>query len=99
MKASKCGKVPTIDHAHTTGKVDGDNVQFACDQGYSLDGEKVVAGGMGKNELFDLKCDAFAGEYKEFEGECQPFAFMPAGKIIKVYNTVFEVLFEIDCQR
>lgn len=99
LKASKCGAVEEIEHAHTTGKADEKGVQFACNQGYSLDGKKVIPGGMGKNEFFILECDAFAGEYKKFEGECQPYAFMPTGKAIKLYNTVFETLFKVDCQR
>lgn len=99
IKASKCGAVPSIEHAHTTGKADGKSVQFACNQGYSLDGKKVIPGGFGKNEKFDLECDEFAGDYKKFEGECQAYGFMPTNKAIKLYNTVFEVLFTVDCQK
>lgn len=99
IKASKCGSVPQIDHAHTTGKADGKSVQFACNQGYSLDGKKVIPGGFGKNEFFDLECDEFAGDYKKFEGECQAYGFMPSNQAIKLYNTVFEVLFKADCQK
>jgi len=98
IKASKCGEMPTIKFAAPTGKSDGENVQFACAHGYSLDGEKVVAGGMGKNQMFNVVCNAFKGEYEEFKGKCQPFGFVPAGQIVKAYNMVFEALFCASCE-
>jgi hypothetical protein len=99
VKASACGKLPYVKKATATGKVDKNKVQYKCNKGYSLDGEKVVAGGMGKNSLFNIECDEFAGEYKEFKGECQPYGFMPAGQILKVYNVVFETLFTATCEK
>jgi len=99
IKASACGALPEIKYAAATGKVNGDKVQFKCINAYSLDGEKVVAGGLGKNQIFEIECDAFAGKYKEFEGECQPYGFVPAGQIVKAYNMVFEALFSASCER
>lgn len=98
LKASPCGELPKIKFAAPTGKVDGDDVQFECAHGYSLDGEKVVEGGMGKNSIFNIECDAFAGEYKKFEGKCKPYGFVPAGQMIKTYNLVFEALFCASCE-
>lgn len=98
VKASPCGQLPKIKFATATGKVEKNKVEFKCNHGYSLDGEKVVQGGMGKNSIFNVECDAFAGEYKEFEGECQPYGFVPAGKIIKAYSQVFEALFCASCE-
>jgi len=98
VKASACGQMPEIKFAAPTGKTDSKGVQFKCNHGYSLDGEKVVAGGMGKNSIFIVECDAFAGEFKEFEGKCQPYGFVPAGQIVKAYNMVFEALFCASCQ-
>lgn len=97
VKASKCGTLPKIKNAKTTGKAKGSKVQFSCQQGYSLDGEKVIAGGHGKNFYFELECIEFSGQYSKFKGECKPYSFMPTGEAIKLYNSVFEVLFEVDC--
>jgi hypothetical protein len=98
VKASACGELPSVKFGGPTGKVDGDKVQFKCNHGYSTDGEKVVEGGMGKNLYFDIECDAFAGEYKESKVKCQPYGFVPAGQIIKAYNSVFEALFTASCE-
>jgi len=98
IKASPCGELPTIKNAAPTGKVDKGNVQFKCNHGYSLDGEKVVAGGFAKNAIFVLECDAFAGAYKDFEGKCKPYGFVPAGEMVKGYNMVFEALFCASCE-
>jgi len=98
IKASACGELPKIKFATATGKVVKNKVEFKCNHGYSLDGEKVVQGGMGKNSIFNVECDEFAGKYKEFEGECQPYGFVPAGKIIKAFSQVFEALFCASCE-
>jgi hypothetical protein len=98
VKASPCGELPKIKFAAATGKTDDFDVQYKCNNGYSLDGEKVVAGGMGKNSIFMIKCDAFAGKYKEFEGKCKPYGFVPAGEMVKGYNLVFEALFCASCE-
>mmetsp|Transcript_131975 Transcript_131975/g.381663 ORF Transcript_131975/g.381663 Transcript_131975/m.381663 type:complete len:188 (+) Transcript_131975:45-608(+) len=98
MEASKCGAVPAIPHASPTGKVVNGKAEFACAQGYSLDGQKVVAGGFGKNRFFTLKCQAFSGSYEEFDGECKPYAFMPASETVRIYNQVSEALFIASCK-
>jgi hypothetical protein len=98
MKASKCGSVPEIKHAVATPAVIPGKVQFQCNPGYSLDGEKVVAGGMGKNQLFTLKCVEFSGEYEKFKGECKPYAFVASKESTQIYNDVFEVLFIVTCK-
>jgi hypothetical protein len=97
-KASKCGALPEIDSAAPTGKSDRGGVEFACIKGYSLDGEKVVAGGEGKNNHFKLKCVEFKGQYEKFSGKCQPYAFVPATETIRMYNDVFEALFRVSCK-
>merc|ERR1712139_574620 len=53
---------------------------------------------MGKNRFFDLKCNEFSGKYEKFEGECKPFAFVPAKEMIAMYNQVFEALFVVSCK-
>lgn len=98
MKASLCGPVPNISHAMPTGKSSGGKVEFACNQGYSLDGEEVVAGGFGKNRFFELKCIEFSNSYEEFTGKCQAYAFVPATESIKLYNKVYEALFYVTCK-
>lgn len=98
MKASKCGAVPSIPHAAPTGKVTRGKTEFACNQGYSLDGEAVVNGGMGANRFFELKCVEFSGEYEEFAGECKAYAFVPATATIRIYNKVTEALFVVSCK-
>lgn len=98
MEASKCGKVPNITHAAPTGKSSGGKVEFGCNQGYSLDGEKVVAGGLGKNRFFELKCVEFSGAYEGFTGECKAYAFVPATESIKIYTQVYEALFVVTCK-
>lgn len=98
VKASKCGAVPAIAHATATAKKIEGAVQFACNPGYSLDGEKVVAGGMGKNQLFTLKCVEFNNEYEKFEGECKPYAFVASKESTRMYNEVFEALFVVTCK-
>lgn len=97
-KASKCGKLPKIDNAAPTGKTSDGKTQFTCIKGYSLDGEKVVEGGEGKNSLFDVKCIDFKGTYQEFTGKCQPWAFVPATETIRMYNDVFKALFVVSCK-
>jgi hypothetical protein len=98
MKASKCGKAPAIKAATATPKVIPGKVQYKCNPGYSLDGEKVVAGGMGKNTLFTLKCIDFSGEYEKFTGECKPYAFVPDKESTQIYTDVFEALFVATCK-
>lgn len=103
IKASKCGSVPEIKDATATTKKDFLNapdgaVQFACNPGYSLDGNKVVAGGMGKNQLFTLKCQPFNNEYEKFEGECKAYAFVPSKETTRIYTQVFEALFTVTCK-
>jgi len=105
--ASECGPLPCIRKAHPTGKVEGDSknpkVEMVCDEGYSLDGEKVVEGGALKNALLYLECDSVgkwspALNYLGKRGKaCEPFAFIPASGMIKMYNKVFEVLFIASC--
>jgi len=97
-KVSKCGKMPMIDHAAPTGKVHKAKVEYACLKGYSLDGEKVVVGGFGKNSHFEVECVDFKGKYEEFTGKCQPFAFVPATETIRLYNEVFKALFVVSCK-
>lgn len=98
IKASKCGSVPAIAHATATAKKIEGAVQFACNPGYSLDGEKVVAGGMGKNQLFTLKCVEFNNDYEKFSGECKPYAFVASKESTRMYNDVFEALFVVTCK-
>lgn len=105
--ASECGSMPCVRKAHITGKVEGTSknpkVELVCDDGYSLDGEKVVAGGNLNNAHLYLEC-TFAGtwsvptNYLGKKGKaCEPFAFVPASGMIKMYNKVFEVLFIASC--
>jgi hypothetical protein len=98
MKASLCGTPPAIKAATATPKAIPGAVQYKCNPGYSLDGEKVVAGGMGKNTLFVLKCVEFSGEYEKFKGECKPYAFMPSKESTQIYTDVFEALFIATCK-
>jgi hypothetical protein len=98
VKASKCGAVPVIDHATATPKKVEGAVQFACNPGYSLDGEKVVAGGAGANSLFTLKCVEFNNEYEKFKGECTNYAFVASKESTRMYNEVFEALFVVTCK-
>lgn len=98
MKASKCGAAPVIAHAAATGVEVPGKVQYACSSGFSLDGEKVVAGGMGKNSIFELECVEFSGSYEKFKGECKPYAFMPAKETTRIYTQVFEALFTVTCE-
>lgn len=98
LEASRCGAVPSIGHAVPTGKVAATGVEYACAIGYSLDGEKVVAGGLGKNHLFSLKCVEFSGAYEAFEGECKAYAFVPATEAVRLYTKVYEALFVVSCK-
>lgn len=98
LKANKCGPLPNISHAAATGRVKGSKVEFACSQGYSLDGKTVVNGGLGKNRFFELECIEFSGTYKAFDGECKAFAFVPAKETIRIYNKVTEALFVVSCK-
>lgn len=98
MEASKCGAAPNISNATPTGKSSGGKIEYGCNQGYSLDGEEVVAGGFGKNRFFELKCIDFSGTYDLFTGKCQAYAFMPASETIKIYNQVYEALFVVTCK-
>jgi len=98
IKASKCGAMPTIPYATATSKVVPGEVEYACNPGYSLDGEKVVAGGMGKNVLFSIKCIEFKGEYEVFKGKCKSYKFMASGPAIAMTTNVFEALFTVNCK-
>jgi len=98
VEASKCGAVPVIEFATATPKKVKGAVQFACNPGYSTDGEKVVAGGMGANQLFTLKCVEFNNEYEKFKGECKPYAFVASKESTRMYNDVFEALFVVTCK-
>lgn len=99
MEASKCGAAPEIGHAKPTGKsMPKNGLEFACIEGYSLDGENVVPGGLDKNRLFTLKCVEFSGAYEKFEGECKPYAFVSATETARMYNQVFEALFTVSCK-
>jgi hypothetical protein len=96
LKASKCGPVPEISHAAPTGKFKNNRAEFACQQGYSTDGKKVV-GAFGSNRFFELECIDFSGEYEEFKGECKAYAFVPSSETIRLYNKVSEALFTVTC--
>jgi hypothetical protein len=96
LKASKCGPVPEISKAMPTGKFKNNRAEFACQQGYSTDGKKVV-GAFGANRFFELECIEFSGKYEEFTGECKPYAFVPASETIRLYNKVSEALFTVSC--
>jgi hypothetical protein len=102
LEASKCGAAPEIANALPSGKVfEGpkkNNLEMMCANGYSLDGENVVPGGLGKNSHFELECISFSGDYKKFEGECKPFNHMPAKEAGRVYNRVFKALFVVSCK-
>jgi len=98
VEASKCGALPNVSHALPTGKTTPAGVEFACAQGYSLDGEKVVAGGLGRNRFFSLKCIEFTGAYEKFTGECKPYAFVASGETTRIYNQVAEALFIVSCK-
>jgi len=99
LKASKCGSLPSIEFASPTGKegVAPGSVEFACQVGYSLDGKKVIAGGLAKNRLFPVRCSPH-GAWEQFEGECKPYAFMPSGKANAMYTKVFDTLFKVTCK-
>jgi len=98
VAASKCGAVPAVGHATATPKKIKGAVQFGCNPGYSLDGEKVVAGGNGKNVLFTLKCVEFNNKYEQFKGECKPYAFVASKESTRMYGDVFEALFVVTCK-
>eukprot|EP00929_Paragymnodinium_shiwhaense_P001533 TRINITY_DN101767_c0_g1_i1.p1 TRINITY_DN101767_c0_g1~~TRINITY_DN101767_c0_g1_i1.p1 ORF type:complete len:338 (+),score=122.89 TRINITY_DN101767_c0_g1_i1:71-1015(+) len=98
LKASKCGAAPEIANARPTGQKKGDSLEYGCNEGYSLDGEQVVAGGMGKNRLFMMKCVEFSGDFEKFEGECKPYQFVSATETARMYNQVFEALFTVSCK-
>jgi len=109
VEKSECGPLPCLRKAHITGKTKGTKknpiVEMVCDIGYSLDGEKVIQGGEMKNALLNVECD-FAGQWMaavNHEGKkgktCEPFAFVPASGMIKMYNKVFEVLFVSSCNK
>jgi len=97
IEVSKCVDPPTFPHAHVS-KMEGGKLEYSCDDGFSLDGEKVVVGGSGKNSLFGITCQEEAGIWTKWEGECQPFAFMAASKVIGIYNSVFGALFHHSCK-
>jgi len=97
VKESKCGKLPVIKNALATGEMKGDAAEFRCNEGFSLDGQKVVKGGFEKNARFNLKC-TFQGVWEDFEGECKPVDFVSTADAISMYNQVFEVLFKVDCE-
>ena len=102
MEASKCGELPLFPNAHPTGEVEKRvgmpvRMEYTCDEGFSLDGEKVVKGGLGKNQLFTVDCEAtgmFSYEDKLNKG-CQPYSFVGSTEIIQTYNAVFKVLWEV----
>merc|ERR1719161_2133969 len=98
MEASKCGAVPKIANATATPRKVKGAVVFACNPGYSLDGEKVVPGGEEHNSHFTLKCVEFNNEYEPFKGECKPFAFVASAESNRIYNKVFEALFIVTCK-
>mmetsp|Transcript_107503 Transcript_107503/g.334140 ORF Transcript_107503/g.334140 Transcript_107503/m.334140 type:complete len:326 (-) Transcript_107503:89-1066(-) len=98
LKASKCGAIPSIPHAIPSGKNKGGKVGFSCSNGYSLDGKKVVPGGMAKNRDFELACVKFSGKYQKFKGECKPYAFVPSTEVARVYDKVVSGLFVVSCK-
>lgn len=98
IEASKCGAVPAIEFATATAKKIKGAVQFGCNPGYSLDGEKVVAGGEGKNQFFTLKCVTFNNQYEKFTGKCKNYKFVAAGESNRIYGEVFEALFVVTCK-
>jgi len=103
LEASKCGMLPNITHAHPTGKVVkrvGMPVQneYTCVNGYSLDGEKIVPGGLQKNQLFSIECDATGLFSAPTSAECIPFSFTANGEIAKTYGAVFEALWHVTCK-
>jgi len=104
---SECGPMPCIRKAHPTGEMKGTKknpiVEMVCDAGYSLDGEKVIPGGKMENAKLYLECLDIGKweapvDYLGKKGKaCEPFAFVPASGMIKMYNKVFEVLFIASC--
>jgi len=104
---SECGPMPCVRKTHVTGKVEGTKknpkVELMCDAGYSLDGEKVIEGGNLDNALLYVECMDIGKwsvpvDYLGKKGKaCEPFAFVPASGMIKMYNKVFEVLFIASC--
>jgi len=104
---SECGAMPCVRKTHVTGKVEGTKknpkVELMCDAGYSLDGENVIEGGNNKNALLYLECQDIGEwtvpfDYLGKKGKaCEPYAFVPASSMIKMYNKVFEVLFIASC--
>jgi len=106
-EASKCGELPAFANSHPTGEVEKRvgmpvRYQYTCDSGFSLDGEKVVEGGLGKNQLFSVDCEAtgmFGYDKEKLEGEtCKPYSFVGSTEIIQTYNAVFKVLWEVECK-
>lgn len=99
MEYSPCGELPAIMHARPTGKVEHRRFfEFACQEGYSLDGKQVVAGGFRQNARFRLECLEFQAAYSKFDGKCQPYSFVPKGEIIRMYNEVSKIFFFISCK-
>merc|ERR1719146_408548 len=106
---SDCGSMPCIRKAHPTGKLKGSKknpiVEMVCDAGYSLDGEKVIPGGNMDNAKLYLECldigkwEAPVDVLGKKGKACEPFAFVPASGMIKMYNKVFEVLFIASCNK
>jgi len=104
---SECGPMPCVRKAHLSGKVEGTKknpkVELLCDAGYSLDGEKVIEGGNMDNAKLYIECLDIGKweapvDYLGKKGKaCEPFAFVPASGMIKMYNKVFEVLFIASC--
>merc|ERR1719263_1853098 len=109
VQKSECGPMPCVRKAHLSGKVTGTKknpkVELLCDAGYSLDGEKVIEGGNMDNALLYLECLDIGKwevpvDYLGKKGKaCEPFAFVPASGMIKMYNKVFEVLFVASCNK
>merc|ERR1719146_645353 len=106
---SECGSMPCIRKAHPSGEIKGTKknpiVEMVCDAGYSLDGEKVIPGGNMDNAKLYLECldigkwEAPVDVLGKKGKACEPFAFVPASGMIKMYNKVFEVLFIASCNK
>lgn len=105
QEASKCGALPEFPNALPSGKVEKRvgmpvRTEFTCAAGFSLDGEKVVEGGLGKNSLFTIDCEpdgTFKVDEKLKKG-CQASSFVGSTEIIDTYSQVFKVLFEVTCK-
>mmetsp|Transcript_49909 Transcript_49909/g.108977 ORF Transcript_49909/g.108977 Transcript_49909/m.108977 type:complete len:305 (+) Transcript_49909:50-964(+) len=97
VKASKCGQVPEIQNARPTGETDGDSVEYACVDGFSLDAEEPVPGGLDKNRVFFVECQS-TGVYEKFTGKCQAYKFVSGAETQRVYNTLVKALYKVECE-